>query len=66
MPDGSAGTPDVTSRFFSNYLKCLAKSEVKGKYRQYYVKHIEWFIKEQADHTINTLCANDSTVTLKR
>jgi len=59
MPEDRAGVPNAASRFFSNYLKCLVKSEVKEKYRQYYVRHIEWFIKAQEGHPVKALCASD-------
>jgi len=51
--------PDVASRFFSNYLNCLAKAGVPEKRRRWYVKHIEAFIKAQNGYKIKTLSADD-------
>ncbi len=59
MPDDDTHAPDATARFYRNYLKCLANSSVKEESRRYYVRHIEWFIKEQKGRRIKTLCAAD-------
>ncbi|MEE9343726.1 MAG: hypothetical protein V3V12_08855 [Gammaproteobacteria bacterium] len=59
MSDVPVSSPDAASRFFSNYLSCLAKAGVPEKHRRWYVKHIEYFIKAQKGRRIKTLTADD-------
>jgi len=59
MADSSLFSSDAASRFFSNYLICLAKESVPDKYRRWYVRHIEAFIKTHNGRKIKQLSAQD-------
>jgi hypothetical protein len=61
MPDSPVNIPGAASRFFTNYLKCLAKAGVPDKQRRWYVKHIEAFIRAQNGRKIKSLAATDIT-----
>ena len=51
--------PDAASRFFDNYLMCLAKAAVPERQRRWYVKRVEEFIKAHEGRKIKQLSASD-------
>ena len=54
MSNPPENTPGVASRFFTNFLKCLAKLSIPDKQRRWYVKHIEAFIRAQNGRKIKS------------
>ena len=50
---------DSASRFFDNYLICLANASVPEKQRRWYVRRVEEFIKAQNGRKIKSLQPND-------
>lgn len=50
---------DAESRFFHNYIICLDKASIPDKYRRWYVKRIEQFIKAQKGRKIKSLSGNE-------
>ena len=59
MPDSHVGVSDAASRFFDNFLNCLARASVPEKQRRWYIKHIEAFIKAHDGHKIKSLSGPD-------
>ena len=61
MSNPPENTPGVASRFFTNFLKCLAKLSIPDKQRRWYVKHIEAFIRAQNGRKIKSVTVADIT-----
>lgn len=55
MPESPGDGDPAVSRFYDNYLKCLAKANIPQNQRRWYVKHIEGFIEAQRGRGIRTL-----------
>ena len=59
MSDSLAAVPDAASRFFDNYLTCLAKASVPERQRRWYVKRVEEFIRAQQGRKIKSLSGTE-------
>ncbi len=59
MPGSPYSSSDAASRFFTNYLKCLAQASIPEKHKRWYVRRVEDFIKAHNGHKIKRLSAQD-------
>jgi hypothetical protein len=59
MSDVHTVTPRNSLRFFDNYLISLEKANIPEKYRRWYVKRIEEFIRAHNGHKIKGLSGAD-------
>ncbi len=59
MSDSSTNSPDPGNKFFDKYLICLHNLYINEKYRPWYVKRVEEFIKAQKGRRIKSLSGKD-------
>ncbi len=58
MSKSAPPSNSASDRFFDKYLICLSKANINSKQRQWYVKHLEAFIKAQNGVKIKSLSSS--------